>query len=271
MEISPPRGWWNLRIRETWAFRGFIAALAIRDIRLRFRQSLLGVAWTVAKPLGGTIAFAVLFEFLGKAPSSGNAPFVVSLLAGFVPWQLFSAIVAEATISVVAQQGLIRKVYFPALALPLVPVVPRLFDFAIGSLALFAAMIVMGVHLSWSALLVPLIGLGISVFAIGLGLWLAAFNALYRDIGHAVPFGLQLYMFLSPVVYEAGALLPPRFLSVLEWNPLVALIGSLRACLLNAAPVTNEVWLKAFVTTTITLCAGILVFHRVERHFADRV
>jgi lipopolysaccharide transport system permease protein len=275
VRIRPPRGWQPVNLGELWRYRELLWFLAWRDVAVRYKQAALGVAWAVLQPLFTMLLFSVIFGRLANLPSD-DVPYPLFSLAGLLPWQLFAYALTQSSNSVVAEQRLITKVYFPRLLVPLASVLSGLADFAVAFVLLLALMI--GYHLSggcrltlgWPALTVPLfVALAVAT-ALAVGLWLAALNALYRDFRHLIPFLTQFWMFASPVAYSSS-LVPERWRPLYGLNPMAGVIEGFRWATLDRA---DPPWMMLGVSAAAVaalLVGGLFFFRRMERTFADVV
>jgi lipopolysaccharide transport system permease protein len=265
--IQPQSGWAPLDLVQVWLHRELVFFMAWRDIQLRYRQTLLGIGWAVLQPLSTTLVFAVFFGRLGKIPSDG-IPYPVFALAGLIPWQLFAYALLQSSVSLVENQNILRKVYFPRIIVPIASVGAGILDFLVGLLILFVAMAWYQIGLSWRLLaLPPLVALAL-VTALGVGLWLATLNVRYRDIRHTVPFLSQLWLFATPVAYPAS-IVPERWRPVLGLNPMAGVVEGFRWALLGAGQVSVGLLATSAGVAVALLVSGLLYFRRMERGFAD--
>lgn len=260
-----------VNLHELWRGRGLLWILAVRDLKVRYRQTLVGVAWAVLQPLTTMTLFLVFFRLLGRQPTTGDVPYALVVLSGLLAWQLFATTLTQATGSLVGNQALIAKVYFPRLILPLATVIPALVDCGIGLVLLAGFLVGFGVLPAWPVLLLPAFILLAVLTALALGIWLAALNAMYRDFGYIVPFLLQVGFFLSPVIYETAALIPAPWRPLYALNPMVGVIEGVRWTLLgkDGPPVLSL--LPSLVVMVCILLTGLAYFRRVERFVADRI
>lgn len=266
--IKPPKGLAALDLRSLWEFRDLLFAFADRDIRLRYRQTVLGVAWVVLQPLMGAGVFAVVFGVIAKLPSQGVPYFLVSF-AGLLGWTVFFGSITRISPSLVANAPLIRKVFFPRLLVPLGVIPSVVVDLAVGLVVMIVLLIAYGVAPGWGLLLLPVSVLILLAIALGLGLMASSLAVKYRDIQHIVPFAVQFLMYASPVGYSASAV--PERLKTLYFllNPLAAPIETIRWGFLNTAQPDLIYLLYSFVVGLLGLFLGLVVFRRVEREFAD--
>jgi len=267
--IVPESGWVPVRLAELWEYRELLYFLVWRELKVRYKQTLLGATWAVIQPFFTMIVFSVIFGRLAKVPSDG-LPYPIFAFCALIPWQLFSFALTEASNSVVANQRLITKVYFPRLLMPLGSICVGLSDFLISFVMLLAMMAYYGMRPGIAALTIPLWTIMAMATALGMGLWLSALNVRYRDIRYTVPFLTQIWMYATPVAY-ASSLVPKAWQPFYALNPLVGVIEGFRWALLGQA--------NAFATTTpvsliavgLLLISGLYFFRRTERLFADIV
>jgi homopolymeric O-antigen transport system permease protein len=268
LRVRAHSGWQGVGWRELWEHRELLGFLAWRDVRVRYKQTLLGAGWAILQPLLSMIVFTLFFGGLLKVPSEG-LPYAVFTYAALVPWNYFSQSLGGAAGSLVGNAGLVTKVYFPRLVLPVAGLIARLVDFGAALLVIFALMLYYRLPILPALALLPaflLLAMGV---ALGVGLWLAAINVYYRDVQVLVPFLLQLWMFATPVVYSSTLLSGPwRILYSL--NPMVAVIDGFRWCLLGTAAPGASLW-AALGVTLVLLVSGVVVFTQTQRTMADVV
>ncbi len=269
--IQPTRGLASLQLRAVWQYRELLLFLAWRDIKVRYKQTALGVAWIVLQPLLSTVVFTVIFGLLLKVPSNG-APYALFSLAALVPWQYFSGSLSRVGTSLVNSANLITKVYFPRLIIPLSGVISTLVDFAIGFAVLLILMLFYRAPVTANVAWLPLFLLLAIVTALGFGLWLAALNVKYRDVNYLIPFLLQIWMYATPVVFGA-TLIPERFRWLMALNPMTGVVEGFRWALLggmlqDANPPGLLTALSA-VISLVVLITGVVFFRSTEKTFAD--
>jgi lipopolysaccharide transport system permease protein len=265
--IQPADGWSALRLGEVWKARELLYFLAWRDVKVRYTQAALGVAWAVLQPLLMMAVFAVFLGRLAKVPSDG-VPYPVFSLAGLLLWTFFSNALGSATQSLVNSANLVSKVWFPRLVLPLGSMLAWLPDVAIGSVLLFGLMLVYGIAPPLTALALPLFVFAALSTAASVGVWLSALNVAYRDIRYAMPFVLQLWLFATPVAYPAS-LVPERYRFVLGLNPMTGVVEGFRWALLGQRPPPWGLMGVSAVVVAAVLLSGLYYFRRVEHEFAD--
>lgn len=267
--IEPGRGFGGAWLREVWAYRELLFFLAWRDVKVRYKQTALGVLWVVMQPLLMTLIFSVFLGKLARVPSDG-LPYPVMVFAGLLPWTFFSNAVTQSVTSIVGNANLITKVYFPRLIIPAAAVLARLFDFAVALIILFGMMAFYRVTPTASMAMIPVLALLTAILALGCGTFVAALNVRYRDVGVVLPVLIQLWMFASPVLYPAQLVRDawPRAYRLYELNPIVGVVDGFRSALFGRA----FDWTALGKTTLIALLiltASAYFFRRVEKGFAD--
>jgi lipopolysaccharide transport system permease protein len=253
--------------REVWRYRELFYFFAWREVRLRYKQTVLGAAWAIIQPLFAMVVFTVLFGGFAKMPTDG-IPHPIFYYSALVPWMYFSGTLGYAGNSLVSNASLLTKVYFPRVALPASSVLSGLVDFCVASVVLVAMMTYYGVRPSWRLLMWPVLVAPLAVLALGVGMLLAALNVRYRDIKHAMPFVTQLWLFATPIIYPVS-IVPERFRLVLALNPLTGLMEGFRASIL---PDRHLDWHLLGMSLALTLgifAVGAIYFRRTERSFAD--
>jgi lipopolysaccharide transport system permease protein len=269
--IEPKPGWHFIDLRELWRYRELLFVLTWRDIKVRYKQMGLGIAWAVLQPLATTVVFAL---FLGQAaggssnPGSGNVAYPLFVFAGLLPWFFFSSAVTSASQSVVGSQNLVTKVYFPRLLIPLGAVGASLVDFVVSFGILLCMMLWYQTPPGWGILLVPCLALVLLIAATGVGTLLSALTVAYRDFRYVVPFMVQLWMFATPCIYLRETGIGARGQALLPLNPAYGLIANFRTATLGG----EFDWYALAVSGGVSLClllAGLVYFRRTERSFAD--
>ncbi|MGA9885470.1 MAG: ABC transporter permease [Candidatus Acidiferrales bacterium] len=270
--IEPPSRWWMLPFGELWAYRELLYFLVWRDIKVRYKQTAIGAAWAVLQPL---LTMAVFWLFLGKLASlpSGGLPYPVFYFSGLVPWTYFAYSLNFATNTVVGNQSLLTKVYFPRLVLPISAVLSGLVDFAIGFVLLI--IILLGYHIvpGVSILWLPVLLLLAVCTALGVGLWLSALNALYRDVRYVISFIVQFWMFASPVMYPSTLVSEhyPKWAWLYGLNPMAGVLGGFRWALTGRGLAPGPLLLVSAVMVAVVLASGLMFFRRMEGVMADMV
>jgi lipopolysaccharide transport system permease protein len=265
--IRPPTGWNLVNVQELWRYRELLCFFVWRDVKIRYKQTVLGVAWAVLQPLMMMAVFTVFFGRLAGLPS-GDIPYPLFAFAGLLPWMFFSASLASAGNSVVTNERLITKIYFPRLTVPFSAVGAAAVDFLIACGLLIVLMLGYGVAPAWSMLLAPFVFLFIALAGLGFGTLLAALNVKYRDFRYVIPFLVQFWMFATPTVYMQPGQTGGTLHTLLNLNPLTGLIASFRAACLGTPIPWAQLGLSAAVVTLVFV-AGCLYFRKAEAEFAD--
>jgi lipopolysaccharide transport system permease protein len=267
VRIEPTTGWSALNLREVWGYRDVLWMLVVRDVKLRYKQTALGIAWVVLQPLLAAAIFAVIFGYFARLPSDGQ-PYVVFVFCGLLGWNLFAGVLQRAGNSLVAESRLITKVYFPRLLIPLSAAGAALVDFAVALVVLAVLLAWFGIGAGWWWGLLP-VALGLTLaLAVGVSFWVSALNVRYRDFAYALPFLIQVWMYASPVVYGL-ALVGERWAPWFGLNPMVGALEALRQALLGASSLTPGLFATSAMLAVLALTSGAFFFRRVEREFAD--
>lgn len=265
--VEPKKGWMPVNLQEVWKFRELLYFLAWRDVKVRYKQTALGVIWALLQPVLTMAIFSVLFGRFARMPSDG-APYPIFVFIGLLPWNYFASVLGSSTNSLVAGSNLVSKIYFPRLIIPASSAFAALLDLAIGFSVLGVLMLYYGVGVSASTLLVPVLVLITLVNAVGFGLWFSALNVRYRDIQYVIPFLIQIWMFVTPVIYPRS-LLGDKYGWLLLLNPMGGVIEAFRPAVLGNLPIP---WAPLFISSAVgfaVFAGGVFYFRRVERHFAD--
>ena len=267
--VRPSSGWVAVRPRELWHYRELFYFLTWRDIKVRYKQTAFGAAWAVLQPFLTMVVFSLFFGRLAGIPS-GDVPYPVFAFAALVPWTFFATAVALAGNSLVEQERILAKVYFPRLIVPSAAVLASLVDFAIAFVVLLLMMLAYGIVPSAAILTLPLFVLLAAASALAVGLWLSALNVLYRDVRYVIPFLVQLWLFVSPVAYPSS-LVPEPWDAVYGLNPMAGVIDGFRWALLGQAEPPGLMLAVSVASIAALLVGGLLYFRRMERSFADVV
>jgi lipopolysaccharide transport system permease protein len=269
--IEPTRGWSALHVGALWDYRELLYFLVWRDLKVRYKQTALGVAWIVLQPVVSMVVFSLLFGGLLKVPS-GGLPYPVFAYAALLPWTYFAGSLSRSSTSLVGSAHLLTKVYFPRLVLPVSGVLSGLVDFGIAFLVLIGLMVGYGLAPTPALVLLPGFLLLAVLTALAFGLWLSALNIRYRDVQYLVPFLLQIWMYLTPVVY-GRTLIPERFRFLLALNPMTGVVEGFRWALLGGhlaeARPPGGLFVVSVAVTLGVLASGLAFFRRTERSFAD--
>ena len=269
VRIEPPRGWLDLRLGEVWAYRELLYFFVWRDVKVRYKQTAIGVAWVVIQPLLTMGVFTLFFGRLAKLPSDG-LPYPVFYFTALVPWSYFATALQSCTAVVVENQRVITKVFFPRLVLPISAVISGLVDFSIGCVVLGGVLAFYHIRPGISALWLPALLLLAVLTALGVGLWMSALNALYRDVKYVVPFLIQFWMFASPVAYPSS-LVPERWRWLYGLNPMAGVIDGFRWALTGHGTAPGPLLLASTAAVVLVVTGGLFFFQRMEGAIADRV
>jgi len=269
LRIQPTRGFAPLDLKSLWEFRELLYFLVWRDVKVRYKQTALGVAWAVIQPVFTMVVFSVFFGWLGKIPSDGM-PYPLFAYCALLPWQLFAYSLIESSNSLVANQNLITKVFFPRLVIPLASTIAGLVDFFIASFVLAGMMVYYQVAPTEGIWMLPLLVMLAVFTALGVGLWMSALNVEYRDVRYLVPFLTQLWMFVTPIAYPSS-LLPEAWRFLYGLNPMVGVVEGFRWALLGTKQGSGGMFILSVVVSFLMLGTGLYHFRRVERRFADVV
>ena len=265
--IKPERGPFSLNFKEMWAYRELLYFLIWRDIKVRYKQTTLGITWAVLQPLLTMVVFTIFFGRLAKVPSDG-IPYPVFNFCALLPWTMFSRGLSESSTSLVAKTNLVSKVYFPRLIIPIAPIMASLVDFSIAFVIFAGLMVFYGIVPTMATLMLPLFILFAMVSALAISLWLSALNVEYRDVRHTIPFLTQFWMFASPIAYSSS-LIPEQWRFLYGLNPMAGVIEGFRWALLGKMqPNMGLLFISAGIVL-ILLFSGLVYFTRMEKTFAD--
>jgi lipopolysaccharide transport system permease protein len=268
VRIRPRTRLFDLDLKAMWEYRELVYFLAWRDIKVRYKQTAIGAAWAIIQPLTTMLIFTLIFDRLANIPT--EAPYPISAYTALLPWNLFANALNHGTSSVVGSASLISKVYFPRLILPVASVMAGIIDFAIGCLVLAGLMIWFDVKLRWGIVVLPAFVALAMLTALSVSLWLSALNVRYRDVGHAIPFIIQIWLFASPVAYEAHSI-PDQWRFLYSLNPMTGVIEGFRWAVLGSQnPDVGAIALSVVVVLSLFFW-GATYFRRLERTFADDV
>lgn len=267
--LRPPSGWASLDLRSLWQYRELLYFLIWRDVKVRYKQTLLGASWAVIQPLFTMVIFSLVFGRLARIPSDG-VPYPIFSFAALVPWTFFANGLTQSSNSVVGSQHLITKIYFPRLALPAATVLAGFVDFAIAFAVLLGMMLFYGmaptIHALWA---IPLLGLA-CITALGAGLWFSAMNVRYRDVRYVVPFLVQVWLFATPIAYPSS-LIAEQWRPLYALNPMVGVVEGFRWALLDTQTAPGAMVGASAVAAVLLLVSGAFYFRRMEQTFADIV
>jgi len=267
--LKPSKGWLALNLKEIWRYRELIYFLTWRDIKVRYKQAVLGITWALLQPILTMAITSVVFGYLLKV-SSGDIPYPVFVLSALLPWHLFSTSLQKSSHSLVGNANLLTKIYFPRLIIPLSSVLAVMVDFAISFIVLISMMLIYKTYPTWQMFwLIPLTFLAV-LAALAVGLWLSALNVQYRDVQHMVPFIIQIWMYASPIVYPIETIPAGIWRNLYGLNPMVGVVQGFRWALFGGiAP--DMTMLISVGVVLILFVSGLYYFRRMEKTFADIV
>jgi lipopolysaccharide transport system permease protein len=265
--IQPLRGWATLNLKELWQYRELAYFLAWRDVKVRYKQTLIGVMWVLLQPVAMMAVFWLLFGRIAQLPSNG-VPYPLYILVALVPWQFFARVISESTNSLITDQRLITRVYFPRLVVPIATALTAFVDFSLA-ICLVALLMAWFSTVPGSAIiLLPMAIMLMFAAALGVGFWLSALNVEYRDVMHAVPFLVQFWFFVTPVLY-ATSMLPDSWRWIFAFNPMTSVVEGFRWCLVGMAPTDSHISAISAAIAVISFFSGMMWFRRRERSFVD--
>jgi lipopolysaccharide transport system permease protein len=267
--IKPETGWVSLGLRELWDYRELLYFLTWRDIKVRYKQTVLGAAWAIIQPFFMMVVFSLFFGRLAHVPSDG-IPYPVFAYCALLPWQLFAHALTESSNSLVANERLITKVYFPRLIIPISAVLGGLIDFAIAFVILLFMMVYYGIRPTWAIIALPGFILLAIATALGVGSWLSALNVKYRDVRYTITFMVQFWLFATPVAYPSS-IVPERWRPLYGLNPMAGVVEGFRWALLGKSAGPGVLLAVSIVVVILILIGGLYYFRRMEAEFADVV
>ncbi len=269
LTIEPPKGFLNIRFADLWEFRELLYFLIWRDIKVRYKQTILGALWAIIQPVMTMVMFSIIFGRLANVPTDG-IPYPIFSYTALLPWQLFSRALNEASGSLVSNQNMITKTYFPRIFLPAASVVGGLVDFGIAFLVLIGMMIYYNITLTWRVLLLPgFLALAL-ITALAAGLWLSALNVRFRDIKYVTPFLIQFWLYGTPIAY-ATTLIPSEWQLLYGINPLVGVVDGFRWAMLGQDFTLGISFFVSLIVVILFFLSGLVYFQRMESTFADLV
>ena len=265
------RGWSALDLSELWKYRELLYFLTWRDVLVRYKQAVVGVAWAALNPLLTMVVFTVVFNMaLGIKSPSADVPYAVFSFSGLLPWNFFAGALSLSGVSLVSNANLLTKVYFPRLVIPISAVLAGLVDLGISFIVLLGLMAAYGIAPTWHIVFLPVFVVLAFVAALAVSLWLSALNVLYRDVQYVIPFLVQLWMFVSPVIYPIGAIPAGPLRVAFALNPMTGVIGGFRWALLGQPLPGGYLWIS-LAAVALLFVGGLFYFKRIERVFADVV
>lgn len=268
--IKPTSGWVALNLRDLWKYRELIYFLIWRDIKVRYKQAVLGIGWAIIQPILTMVIFSIIFGRFGKLPTDQSLPYPLFTFVALLPWGLFANALQRSGTSLVGSAHLITKIYFPRLIIPISAVVGGIVDFAISFVILLLMMAYYKVYPTWNMLWVIPLTLLTLITALAVGLWLSALNVRYRDVQQMIPFLVQAWMYASPVAYSAKMITERTWQLIYGLNPLTGIIQGFRWALLGGTPPGELMWISSTVMV-ILFVSGLYYFRRMEKTFADTV
>lgn len=270
IRIEPSQGWVSLRLRELWRYRELLYFLVWRDVKVRYKQTVMGAAWAIIQPFFTMVVFSVFFGRLAKIPSDG-IPYPIFSYTALVPWAFFANGLTQSSNSLVGGARLIKKVYFPRLAMPIATVLSGGVDFLLAFLVLLGMMLVYGIVPTVNVLWLPLLLLLSMVTSLGTGLWLSAMNVQFRDVHYIVPFIAQFWMFITPIAYPSSLIEDPLLRTLYGINPMAGVVEGFRWALLGRGTAPGPILVASSLAALALLISGAFYFRRMEKTFADVV
>ena len=269
--IKPSTGFAALNLRDLWMYRELVYFMVWREVKVRYKQTMLGAAWAIIQPVMNMIVFSVLFGGIAKLPTDGNIPYPIFTFTALLPWQLFVGALNQASRSLTANQNMVTKIYFPRLVLPLASILSGLVDFVIAFVILIGLMVYYrvtpSINVIWA---LPLLLLLAIVTALGVALWLSAINVQYRDVNYALPFLTQFWFFITPVAYSSN-LISDKWQLIYSLNPMAGVVNGFRWALLGVGNGPDAgLWISV-VVSIIFLVSGLFYFRNMEKTFADTI
>ena len=265
--IEPVHNWFGINLKELWDYRELFWILALREVQLRYRQTILGVAWVILQPLLTTAIFTVIFGVLMKTQSD-NVNYVLFAFVGLLPWSVFSQSLQRAGISLTREVRLITRIFFPRIIIPISNAASTLLDFLVSFVLMLILLLIYKIPLSINMLTIPVLLLFTMVLSIGVGIIFAALNVYYRDFTYVLPFVIQVWMYASPLAYSSK-LIPQSWTWVYDLNPLVGIINGFRWAILGTTDFPLKSLIYSITASTLILIIGLAIFRRLERSFAD--
>lgn len=267
--IRPASSWSSIGLKELWEYRELLYFLVWRDVKVRYKQTALGAAWAIIQPLMMMVVFSLFFGYLAKVPSDG-IPYPIFTFCALLPWQLFAHALTESSNSLVANERLITKVYFPRLVVPLAAVLGGLVDFAVAFVILLLLMLYYGISPTWAIFTLPAFILLAVMTALGVGLWLSALNVQYRDVRYTIGFLIQFWLFATPVAYSSS-IVPESWRPLYGLNPMAGVVEGFRWALLGKTEPPGALLAVSVAVVIVILVGGLYYFRRMEQEFADVV
>lgn len=267
--LEPPHGWFNLRFDELWEFRELLFFLIWRNITVRYKQTIFGAAWAIIQPVLTMVVFSIIFGKLANLPSDG-IPYPIFSYTALLPWNLFSRGVSDSTSSLVSNQNMITKTYFPRLILPASSVLSGLVDFGIAFLVLVGMMPFFGIQFTWRILSLPVFIILALFTAMAAGMWFSTFNVRYRDVKYVTPFIMQFWLYATPIAYSSS-LIPEKWQTLYSLNPMTGVVMGFRWAMLGQSFSLGTPFFVSLVAVGVLFIGGLIYFQRMEQTFADLV
>jgi lipopolysaccharide transport system permease protein len=268
--IQPEKGWSALKLGDLWRYRELIYFMTWRDVKVRYKQTLLGASWAILRPFLTMVVFSIFFGNLAKVPSDG-IPYPIYTFTALLPWELFATALSQASRSLVQNTNMVTKIYFPRMILPISSILAGVVDFLVAFLVLIGMMIFYKITPTIYIWTLPLYLLLTLVTALGVGLWLSALNVLYRDINYITPFLTQFWLYITPIAYPVS-MIPEKWRLIYALNPMSGVVDGFRWALLgNQQSAPGPMLIVSSVIAVVTLVSGLFYFRRMERQFADMV
>lgn len=270
LRIEPSHGWVSLQLREIWRYRELLYFLTWRDVKVRYKQTILGAAWAIIQPLMTMIVFSLFFGNLAKIPSDG-VPYPIFSYTALVPWAYFASALNASSNSLVGSSNLIKKIYFPRLVIPIASVISGSVDFLLAFVVLLAMMLGFGIVPTINVIFLPVLLLLGVMTSLGIGLWLSAMNVQFRDVRYTVPFLTQFWLFATPIAYPSSLIESDLARTIYGINPMVGVVEGFRWALLGTDTAPGPIIIVSFLAATLLLTSGAFYFRRMEKTFADVV
>jgi lipopolysaccharide transport system permease protein len=270
LRIEPSRGWVSLKLRELWEYRELLYFLTWRDIKVRYKQTVLGAAWAIIQPFFTMVVFSLFFGRLAKIPSDG-IPYPIFSYTALVPWAFFAYGLQQSSNSLVASANLLKKIYFPRLVIPIASVLSGVVDFVLAFLVLLLMMLAYGIYPTVNVFFLPLFLLLAFTTSLGVGMWLSAMNVQFRDVQYTIPFITQFWMFITPIAYPSSLIKNNLLRMIYGINPMTGVIEGFRWVLLNTDTAPGPIIIVSTLAAVLLLISGAYYFRRMEKTFADVV
>lgn len=270
IHIEPSKGWVSLKLNELWHYRELLYFLTWRDIKVRYKQTLLGAAWAIIQPFFTMVVFSLFFGNLAEVPSDG-VPYPIFSYAALVPWTFFATGLTASSNSLVGSANLIKKIYFPRLIIPVSTVLSGVVDFVLAFCVLLVMMLFFGILPTTNVIFLPILLLLAFITALGIGLWLSAMNVQFRDVRYTIPFLTQLWLFLTPIAYPSSLIENDVLKAIYAINPMVGVVEGFRWALLGTNTAPNITVGISYIAAIILFISGLFYFRRMEKTFADVV